>query len=80
MTKEDLITIVEHYVPVKSDRDSVLSAIVDYSTEKVCNLLEQKQKEIDLRIKWNTEGQVALSRNVEKLHALNVAIDIMSEK
>lgn len=31
MTKDDLITIVEHYVPKKEDRDSVLSAVWDYS-------------------------------------------------
>jgi len=31
MTKDDLISIVEHYVPMKQDRDSVLSAVWDYS-------------------------------------------------
>lgn len=31
MTKDDLITIVEHYVPKKQDRESVLSAVWDYS-------------------------------------------------
>jgi hypothetical protein len=31
MTKDDFISIVEHYVPVKPDRESVLSAAWDYS-------------------------------------------------
>ena len=31
MTKDDFISIVEHYVPNKQDRDIVLSAAWDYS-------------------------------------------------